>query len=184
MMTEQPGHSLRRLLLIDYLELKKQLTRKIGSAERAEDALQDTWMRLGRAKPAEPVQRPFSYVLRIAYFLALKRLYKERDNASIDDARAALDLVDDAPDPERVATARSDLAAVREALAELTPRRRQILLAARLRGTPLREIAVQHGISQRMVELELKAALQLCGDRIERKIVQRFGPRPKDVSDT
>ncbi len=183
-MTEPSGQGLRRLLMLDYPELKKQLTRRIGSAERAEDALQDTWMRLERAKPTEPVNRPFSYVLRIAYFLALKRLKKERDSVSLEDARTALDLIDDRPDPERVAAARSELAAVREALAELSSRRRDILLAARLKDVPLRELAEQYGISQRMAELELKAALQFCGDRIERKIVQRFGPRPKGASDT
>lgn len=183
-MTYSNGQSLRRLLLVDYPELKKQLTRRIGSAERAEDALQDAWMRLEGVTPAEPVRRPFSYLLRIAYFLALKRLHKERVSATIDDARSALDLIDETPDPERVAVARSELAAVREALAELTPRRRQILIAARLEGLPMRAIAEQHGISLRMTELELKAALRHCGERIERKIIQRFGPKAADASDT
>lgn len=183
-MTGSGEQDLRRLLLVDYPELKKQLTRRIGSAERAEDALQDAWMRLGGVTPAEPIRRPFSYLLRIAYFLALKRIRREHDSATIDDARAALDLIDEMPDPERTAVARSELAAVRAALAELSPRRRQILLAARVESRPLREIAQQLGISQRMVELELKAALVHCGGRVERKIVQRFGPRPPDASDS
>ena len=67
--------------------------------------------------------------------------------------------------------------AVRQALSELSPRRRQILLASRVEGLPLRVIAERHGISQRMIELELKAALMYCGQRVDRKIVQRFGPK-------
>lgn len=176
-MNDSSDAGLRRLLLLDYPELKKQLTRRIGSAERAEDALQDAWMRLDGVTPPEPVLRPFPYLLRMAYFLALKRLRRERSAETVDSSRAALELVDESPDPERVALARSELAAVRQAMSELSPRRRQILLASRVEGLPLRVIAERLGISQRMIELELKAALMYCGQRVDRKIVQRFGPK-------
>jgi RNA polymerase sigma-70 factor (ECF subfamily) len=73
--------------------------------------------------------------------------------------------------------------AVRGALAELSPRRRHILLAARVEGRMLRDIAEQLGLSQRMVELELKAAVLHCSGRLEKKIVQRFGPKALKSSD-
>ena len=63
-----------------------------------------------------------------------------------------------------------------------SPRRRDILLASRLEGISLRDIAGRHGISQRMVEIELKYALMHCGRRMGRKIVQRFGPRRREGS--
>lgn len=44
-------------------------------------------------------------------------------------------------------------------------------------------IAEQIGISQRMVEIELKNALAHCAQRLNRKIVQRFGPRLSSSSD-
>jgi RNA polymerase sigma-70 factor (ECF subfamily) len=88
-----------------------------------------------------------------------------------------LNLVDEAPDPERVVEAKSEAAALEGVLAELSPRRRNILLASRVEGVSLSEIATRHGISQRMVEIELKMALIHCGRRMGRKIVQRFGPR-------
>ncbi|MCK9918098.1 sigma-70 region 4 domain-containing protein, partial [Microbacteriaceae bacterium K1510] len=58
-----------------------------------------------------------------------------------------------------------------------TPRRRYIVLAARVEGVQLADIADQLGVSQRLVEKELKAALMLCGARLKREVVQRFGPR-------
>jgi FlaA1/EpsC-like NDP-sugar epimerase len=48
--------------------------------------------------------------------------------------------------------------------------------------TPHQEIATRFGISTRMVEKELKRALEHCGQRLERKIVRRFGPRPEEES--
>jgi RNA polymerase sigma-70 factor (ECF subfamily) len=57
-----------------------------------------------------------------------------------------------------------------------------ILLASRLEGTPLRLIAGQLGISQRMVEIELKHALDHCAERLDRKVTKRFGPGKRESS--
>jgi RNA polymerase sigma-70 factor, ECF subfamily len=175
--------TLRQRLLLDYAELRTQLARRLGSTDRAEDALQDAWLRLEGASSIGVVSRPFPYLLRIAYHLGLKRRARERETMTLEDARAALNLADEAPGPAAVAEARSELAVLERALGELTPRRREILLASRADGVPLREIASRLGISQRLVEMELKLALIHCGRRLDRKIVQRFGPRPFPGSD-
>lgn len=176
-MSDSDSDSLRRLLLLDYDELKARLARRLGSVERAGDALQDTWLRLEGGAQIGAVQRPQPYLLRIAYNIALKRRQAERETTTLDDARAALNLADEAPDPARIVEAKSEAAALERALAELSPRRRNILLASRMEGVALSEIATRYGISQRMVEIELKFALIHCGRRMGRKIVQRFGPR-------
>ena len=177
-MSESGRDPLRELLLVDYDRLRTQLARRLGSVDRANDALQDTWIRLQAGGAIGMVQRLRPYLLSIATNIALKRRLSERETVTIDDARAALDLADDAPDPERIAEARSEMLALDAALDELTPRRRDILLAARVKGMQLSEIARRHGISQRMVELELRSALMHCGQRLGRKVVRRFGPRP------
>jgi RNA polymerase sigma factor (sigma-70 family) len=182
-MSESGRETLRQLLLVDYDELKSRLTRYLGSADRAADALQDTWLRLEGGTPIAPVRRPFPYLLRIAYNLALKRRQAERETVTLEDARIALNLADDAPGPEQIAGARSEMAAVRQALAELSPRRREILIASRVDGVPLREIAGRLGTSQRLIEMELKLALIHCGRRLGRKIVRRFGPKAPQGSD-
>jgi RNA polymerase sigma-70 factor (ECF subfamily) len=181
-MSDSGSELLRRLLLLDYDELKAQLARRLGSVDRASDALQDTWLRLEGAAQIGAIHRPRPYLLRIAYNIALKRRQTERETATLDDARAALTLVDEAPDPERVVEARSEAMALERAFAELSPRRRDILLASRVEGFALSEIATRHGISQRMVEIELKMALIHCGRRMGRNIVQRFGPRSPEGS--
>jgi DNA-directed RNA polymerase specialized sigma24 family protein len=64
-----------------------------------------------------------------------------------------------------------------QALADLTPRRRDILLASRLENIPLHVIAARLDVSQRLVEIELKHALAHCALRLDREVIQRFGPR-------
>ncbi len=182
-MSESNRESLRRRLVVDYEALKSQLARYLGSADHASEALQDTWLRLERATPQEPIDRPFVYLLRIAYNIAIKRRRGERQTVRLEEARAALNFIDDAPSPERVVEARSELAVLERALAELSPRRRDILIASRADGIPLREIAARLGISQRLVEMELKFALLHCGEHLGKKIVQRFGPRAVEASD-
>lgn len=175
-MSESNRELLRRLLVVEYRALKTQLARYLGSADHADDALQDTWVRLEHASPRGPIRRPYPYLLRIAYNIALKRRLGERTTMTLDDARAALDLADDAPGPARIAEARSELAALEGVMAELPERQREILIASRTEGVPLREIAARLGVSQRLVEMELKLALMHCGRRLGRTIVQRFGP--------
>jgi RNA polymerase sigma-70 factor (ECF subfamily) len=108
---------------------------------------------------------------------------RQPQTMTIEDARAALDLVDDTPGPADILEGRSELRALEQALGELSTRRREILLASRADGVPLRDIAKRQGISQRMVEMELKQALIHCGRRLGRKIIQRFGPGAVQGSD-
>lgn len=181
-MSAPDSAALRQLLLGGYGELKTRLTRRLGSAELAADVLQDTWLRLECATPSEPIRRPKSYLFRIAYNIALKRRGAERETVTLDDAEAALGLVDEAPGPASIVENRSELALLREALAELTRRQREILFAARLDNVPLSELARRHGLSQRWVERELRHAVLHCARRLDRKVVQRFGPKPREGS--
>ncbi len=173
---------LRRHYLLAYDELRTRLTQRLGSAELARDALQETWLRLETSAPAAPVDRPYPYLLRVALNLGLRSARRARETLTLDDARAALNLVDDSPSPAQICEARAELEMLKQAMKELTPRRREILLASRLEGLSMRDVAALHGISQRMAERELKSALTHCAERLGKKIIRRFGPRPSEVS--
>jgi len=101
---------------------------------------------------------------------------RERRRAPAGEIGALLDVADDAPSPDREIEARSEVAALERAIEELSPRRRTILLASRVQQLPLRQIAERLGVSQRLVEIELKQALAHCAERLERPLTQRFGP--------
>jgi RNA polymerase sigma-70 factor (ECF subfamily) len=181
-MSEENGEKLRRFLVVDYDDLRVRLTNRLGSADLAGDVLQETYLKLAEAVTVKPVRSPKLYLLRIALNIALKRLRRDNRFVTLSDAKAALGIADGAPDPAQATEARFEVEALGQALTGLTPRQRDILLASRLDGVSLRDLAARHGISQRMVEIELRRALAHCSLRLDREAVQRFGPRPAQGS--
>jgi RNA polymerase sigma factor (sigma-70 family) len=173
---------LRDLLVARYDEIKWKLGRRLGNEELAGEVLQETYLHLGRPARIGTVRSPLHYILMIATNIARMRFRREKGWVSLDDVDQAVGLVDTAPDPAHSAEARSELAALQRAFDELTPRRRQILFAARVDGLRTGDIAVQLGISQRLVEMELKHALDHCALRLDRERVVRFGSAEQDAS--
>lgn len=158
------------------------LTRRLGCEALARDTLQDTYLRLHNPGNIA-VGRPHAYLLRIALNVAQDNRRRERRRAPVADiGDLAERIVDDAADSMRRVAARQELARLEEALRELTPRRRRILLDSRLRGRMLWQIAADMEISQRLVEMELKAAVAHCAQRLGRSVVRRFGPHAGGLS--
>lgn len=182
-MTNSSRNELRRFLTLGYDDLRSRLARRLNSAELAGDALQETYMELCRGAELPPVRQPRSYLLRMAINIALRKLRSEKSAVSLDDAKVAFDIVDDRPDPQQSVEAKFELEIFRAAVSELSPRRRAILYAARIEGKPLHAISEQLQISQRLVEIELKHALAHCALRLNRRVVQRFGPKARTAID-
>lgn len=161
-MTDTNLSLLRQLLLTRYDEIKARLTLRLGSPDLAGDAVQDAWLRLQHTESIGRVRSPANYLFRVALNIARDRLTSERRYLTSAEVEQMLDIADDAPDPEAVAEARSELELVEKLIAELPPRQREILVSARLDGLPRREIAARLGISLSLVEKELKLAHEYC----------------------
>jgi RNA polymerase sigma factor (sigma-70 family) len=161
-MTETSLLALRQLLVTGYDELKAKLTRRLGSADVAADAVQDTWLRLQHFKSVGQVDNPTGYLLRIALNVAYDRLKAERRYLTAEQVESMVDLPDDSADPASAMEAKSELELTEMLIRELPERQRAILIAARLDGLPRREIAQRMGISLSLVEKELKQAHEYC----------------------
>jgi RNA polymerase sigma factor (sigma-70 family) len=161
-MSETTLGALRQLLVDRYDEIKAKLAQRIGSTDLAGDALQDTWVRLTLAETLGPVRSPENYLFRTVFNVARERRRSERRLLSAVEIQKLLFLVDESPDPERVAEARSEMEALEKIVAELPARRRLILLMARIDGLPRQEIADRLGISLRLVSKELNLAHEYC----------------------
>ena len=181
-MTETGWGALQQLLLLRYGDLKARLTRHLGSADRAEDALHDTWLRLERGGELAQVHSPDTYLLRTAINIARDRLRSENRRVTTSDAKVLLGIVDQAPDAARSAEDRSDLRLLMEVMAELPARQKAILLAARLEGLGRREIARRFGVSVRFVHRELQAAQEYCASRLEEITAEEFTSMLRDSS--
>lgn len=183
-MSEPTWETLRQLLVDRYDDFRRRLARRLGSAELATEILHETYLRLNR----EPVKlggihSPNAYLLRTALNVAADHHRKAEgrrlNTLEIDALRGVADA---AIDPSRAIEARLEVTTLERALEELTPRRRAILIAARLEDVPHAEIAARFGISTRMVEKDLRAALLHCSLRLEKKLTSRFGPNTSETS--
>jgi len=149
-----------------YPDLRSRLSGRLRSRDLADEALNETWLRLSREGELGAVANARAYLMRMAVNIAVDRRRAGARLASAADIDALLSLPDPEPGPEREAVARIELRALEAAVARLTPRRRAILIAARLEGKSCREIAEAMGLSKRTVEMELRAALDHCAEQM------------------
>jgi RNA polymerase sigma factor (sigma-70 family) len=169
-MTETTWATLRQLLVDGYDDFRRRLARRLGSTELATEILHETYLRLGRASTELSVIRsPKAYLFRTALNVAAdhRRTAEGRrlNKLEIETLRG---IADAAFDPTMAMAVRLEVAVLERALDELTPRRRAILIAARLEDVSHAEIAGRFGISTRMVEKELRAALLHCSRQLEK----------------
>lgn len=161
-MSEGLASTLRARMVARYVELRGKLERIVGSRDDAADAMQETWLRLAAMSDGGSVNNADAYLLRMAANIATDR-YRQ-DNVLL--VRGEIDelmhIVDEASDPERIASGRSDVQALSMVLGRMPARRRAILVAARVEGQLNDEIAQRLGVSVSTVEKELRAALEYC----------------------
>lgn len=165
-----------RLFLTSYEDFKVRLRRRLGSEELANDVLHETYLRVDRMVDTQEIAQPNAYLYRMALNIAADRRQADARLLTGDEIEELLQVSDEALDPARVVGGQKELQTLLKALYELPARRRRIFIAARLEEAPHLEISQRFGISTRMVEKEIKAALGHCALRLERKVIQRFGP--------
>jgi RNA polymerase sigma factor (sigma-70 family) len=165
-MSETSWESLRERFIVKYDSFRTRLRRRLGSDDLARESLHETWLQLARSDGVRSVLQPDSYLFGIALNMAagLKRV--ETRHASRVEIEAAIDFADEAAGPAEIVEARFNLRELEYAIEELPPRRRTILLAARIQEIPIQTIADSLGLSRRMVEIELKRAIEYCAGRL------------------
>jgi RNA polymerase sigma-70 factor (ECF subfamily) len=171
---------LRGQLVENYEGLIRKLTRCLGSADFAHEALHETFLRLDRVTDAVTVRSPAEYIFRIAINIANDRRRAQNNRLGASEIDALLDFCDDGPDPARVVEARSDIDALKRALAELPPRPREVLHRIAIEQRSTRDVATQLGVSVRTIDNDLRLALKHCANCLDYTLVRRLGgPRPR-----
>ncbi|MEW6438755.1 MAG: RNA polymerase sigma factor [Pseudomonadota bacterium] len=179
----ETSKALRELFLARYQDLRRRLVRRLGSADLASEVLQETWLRLesGTGDGAS-IQRPQDYIFRVALNIANDHRRSDQRRLTYSEVEALYHFSDATLDAEQVLEARSELRALERAFRGLSPRQRAILIAVRLDGTTHAELAQRFRISERMVDKDLRRALEHCSDQLDRTLFTRFGSRPPKTS--
>src|SRR5262245_15807272 len=167
-MSDTNRTALLTLLVASYDDLKQRLTRRTGSADLANEALQDTFVRLSNADGIGPVRDLHAYLFRVAMSVISNRRVAERRRRTVREADSLFDLPDETPGPDRIIEARSEITALKRVIAELPARRREILMAICVDEVPLRQVAERFGVSVRTIQVELKQAMVHCAVCLDR----------------
>lgn len=151
-----------QVALLDYLgehyhTLKQRLTRRLGCAELAGDALHDTWICLKDREGLGPIHEPGAYLTRMAINLVVDARRRHSRLLSWDDVDASIEeFADPAPGPEDLTEIRSDVRELLGLLDRMPKRRRAIALLVMIEGMTQKEAARHLGVSLRTVEYELQ----------------------------
>ncbi|MDR0634297.1 MAG: RNA polymerase sigma factor [Azoarcus sp.] len=161
--------------LLDYLEqhyhtLKQRLTRRLGCAELAGDALHDTWLRLKGSEDQGLVHEPGAYLTRMAINLVVDAQRRNSRLLSGDEVDALIEeFADPAPGPEDRAEIRSDVQELAELLDRMPKRRRAVALLVMAEGMTQKEAARRLGVSLRTVEYELQRVHERLNAHLARR---------------
>jgi len=147
--------------------LRRALTLRTGSRDLADEAVQETWLRLHRGVPETAQIRDFhAYILISAANIATDLIRRERRHTRgrVTDATLLDRVLDERPSAELVLIGRERLKLLVRALSELSPKAREVLILNRCTGLGHREIAARMAISESMVAKYMGQALRHCRD--------------------
>ena len=164
-----PADSTLTLYIAHRGDLVKYASGIMGDRARAEDVVQEAYLRFAEASARLLLEEPLGYLYRIVRNLALDGCRRQAHEGRYVSAEGDVDLsraVEVRPSPEIQAADRAELQAVMEALAELPERTRRALEMHRFGGCKLREIAEELHISVTLAHSLVAEAVEHCRKRL------------------
>ena len=137
----------------------------VADSGRAEDVVQEAYLRFSAASADRPLQQPVGFLYRIVRNLAFdlrRRLVLEDKTLDLDSNAGLSDIPDNAPSPEDEAIQHQEFARVVAAMEALPERTRVALEMHRFGGFTLKQIAERLGISVSMAHVLVVEGVRHC----------------------
>ena len=147
--------------------LKSYLRGNFPSVRDVEDVVQESYLRVWKARAVQPINSAKAFLFTVARHLALNTLRRERRSPII----AVTDLsrlfvFDHRPDASQTAIRHQEIEMLVRAVEALPPRCREIFVLRRLQGVPQKEIAACLGVSEQTVQVQAARGLR----RVEKNL--------------
>lgn len=146
--------------------------RIVRDPARAEDVVQDAWVRVSAVDRGRSIAEPLGYFYRVVRNLALDR-YRERRREIMHEshelAKVAETAPDTAPSQEAISQDRQELRLVIASLDELPERTRRAVMLYKFDGLKLREVAERMGISVALANNLVLDGVEHCALRVARR---------------
>jgi RNA polymerase sigma factor (sigma-70 family) len=143
--------------------LKSYLRGSFPTVRDVDDIVQESFVRVWKARLAHPIASGKSFLFQVARNLAVDNVRHKMHRIEIlSGDLAALSVIEDKPNAAEVLSYRERVDVVADALAFLPNRCREILILRKFKYLPQKEVARQLGLSERTVESQLARGMMLC----------------------
>lgn len=141
--------------------LRFHLRNAFPTVRDVDDVVQESYLRIWKARAVQPVRSAKSFLFMIARRLAIDVLRRQRisPEVALPDL-AALRVLEDRPGVAETACTRDELAWLARALHALPGRCREVMMLRQIEGVPQKEIARRLGLSELTVQTHVVHGLR------------------------
>jgi RNA polymerase sigma-70 factor (ECF subfamily) len=149
-------------------QLCQVATKILGSLDRAEDVVQDAYLKVIEARAVFVVKQPVAYIFRIVRNLAIDHYRRATlESGVFTVAEEGWNGPSASGTPEAISISRQQLSLVASALDQLPERTRRAFELYRMGGHTQREIAQMLDVSPSLVNFMIRDALDHCRSALE-----------------
>ncbi len=149
-------------------QLCQVATKILGSRDRAEDVVQDAYLKVIEVRAVFIVKQPVAYIFRIVRNLAIDYYRRATLESSVFTVAEEERNGPSAPGtPEAISISRQQLSLVARALEQLPERTRRAFELYRMGGHTQREIAQMLDVSPTLINFMIRDALDHCRSALE-----------------
>ena len=154
--------------------LRAWLAGRFPQLRDVDDVVQDTYVRLFRARRNGAIRSVQAFLFTAARSAALDVFRRQRTSAadSLYDG-AGLSVLEDRPDAAESAAASQELEILAEAIRQLPHRCRQVFTLRKIYGLSQREVAAHLEISEHTVEVQMGKGARRCADYLRARGITR-----------
>jgi len=150
--------------------LRSYLHGSFPAVRDVDDVVQESFLRVWRARAAQPIASARAFLFKVARHLALDLLRHERRSPIETVGNLAVLNVSEERRAVPAAVSRNEkIQLLIAAIDDLPPKCRQVVILRKLKFVPQREVAVQLGISEKGVEIHLTRGLARCRDYLQKR---------------
>jgi len=151
--------------------LKAWLRGRYPSVRDVDDIVQESYLRIWKARELHPIDSAKAFLFRIARNLALDTIRHERlSPINVVTDLSLLFVVDDKPDAAALATRQQEIELLVEAIDALPARCREIFILRKLRGVSQKNIAARLGLSEQTVQVQAARGLRRVAESLRRSL--------------
>jgi RNA polymerase sigma-70 factor (ECF subfamily) len=151
-------------------QLRSYLRGRFPAVRDVDDVVQESYLRIWRARAARPIESAKAFLFTVARHLALDVVRRNRTlpNLSLGDL-PALNVVEDKLHAADLLSYHEKVHLLADVLAALPDRCREIVVLRKLKCLSQREVATQLGLSERTVENQLARGIKRCEASFRRR---------------